>query len=96
MNGDPIFSGPHSNNGSNFSEEIYYSCEVLYSRQPNDSNVRLRVTFLFDGQPLEYIDVDATKPPVRLEPTILFPNSSFIVALNESHLRGRLGREVPV
>lgn len=94
MNGDPVFSGPHSNNGSGFSEEIYFSCEVQYSPQPNDSNVRLRVTFLFDGQPLEYIDVDAKHPPEHLEPTILNSSSSLVVVLNEFYLRGRLGREV--
>lgn len=93
MTGLPIFSGPH-NNGSVPSGEIYFRCQVQYNRQPNDTNARFCVTFLFDGQPIEYIGVNAVHPPARLEPTILDPDSSLIAELNESKLRGRLGREV--
>src|SRR6218665_225528 len=93
MKAFPVFSGPHIN-GSNQSAEIYFSCEVQYDRQPNDSNARCRVTFLFGGQPLEDIDLDAQHPPERLEPTILNPNRTLVAILDESKLRGRLGREV--
>jgi len=93
MKGFPIFSGPLIN-GSGLSAEIYFSCEVQYDRQPNDINARFRVTFLFDGLPLEYIGLDAQHPPERLEPTILNPNKTLIAILDESKLRGRLGREV--
>src|SRR6218665_232770 len=93
MKAFPVFSGPHTN-GSGLSAEIYFSCEVQYDRQPNDINARFRVTFLFDQRPLEYIDVNATRPPERLEPIILNPNRTLVAILDESKLRGRLGREV--
>ena len=93
MKAFPVFSGPHIN-GSNQSAEIYFSCEVQYDRQPNDSNARFRVTFLFNGQQSVDIVVDKGWPPERLEPTILNPNSSLVGVLSEFHLRGRLGKEV--
>ena len=93
MKGFPVFSGPHIKGGG-LSAEIYFSCKVQYDRQQNDSNARFRVTFLFDGQPLENVDLYTFKRPERLEPTILAPDISLVATLTEFHLRGRLGREV--
>lgn len=91
MIGPPIFSGPHTN-GSNEYRQLYFTCEVQYKREPNDTFARFMTKFVFDGYELEGIAAPHKRlPPFTLEPD---GNMTMTAYLTEYYLQGRLGKEV--